>query len=139
MTIDLYERVIARTALDPTTGCWEWQGATTNGYGKVGVKTMGKLQNYLVHRVTFEHHKGVIQVGQQVDHLCRNTTCVNPDHLEAVTPAENCRRRRSTRLTPDLVSQIRASSTSQAVLAKQLGVHQSTISLVRSGRRWGSN
>lgn len=31
--------------------------------------------------------------GLEVDHLCCNSRCCNPDHVEAVTPSENCKRR----------------------------------------------
>jgi hypothetical protein len=44
------------------------------------------------HRVAYEWTKGAIPDGLVIDHLCRNPRCVNPDHLEAVTQKENCRR-----------------------------------------------
>lgn len=64
------------------TGCWEWQGTvTSSGYAKsAGV---------FVHRLMYESHVAPIPDGYEVDHLCRNTSCVNPAHLEAVTPKVN--------------------------------------------------
>lgn len=66
-------------------GCWQWQGAIDkDGYGFF---TLNKLMS--AHRASHLLFKGVINEGNQVDHLCRNRPCVNPDHLEQVTPKVN--------------------------------------------------
>jgi hypothetical protein len=66
----------------PWSGCWLWLGAL-NGprYGYFGFGGRARL----AHRVSYELHKGPIPDGLEIDHLCRVTFCVNPDHLEAVT------------------------------------------------------
>lgn len=75
-------------------GCWEWQG-TTNPQGYATLK--GKQ----VHRVWWSIRVGPIPAGWQVDHLCFNPACVNPDHHEAVpTSINNLRRKVRTRMLP---------------------------------------
>lgn len=69
-------------------GCWEWQGHLTLGYGRVVIGG-GKQR---AHRFAYEYYIGEIPEGLEIDHLCRNTKCVNPDHLEAVTHQENMSR-----------------------------------------------
>lgn len=68
--------------------CWVWHGAKTNGYG--AARRAGTTVN--AHRVAWESLMGPIPEGYHLDHLCRNTSCVNPAHLEPVTPQENHRR-----------------------------------------------
>lgn len=61
-----------------------------DGYGNCCIN--GIKKNFLPHRVSYEFHKGQIPKGLHIDHLCRVRDCINPDHLEAVTPGENVRR-----------------------------------------------
>jgi hypothetical protein len=70
-------------------GCWEWTGSRwARGYGRFYVD--GRRQS--AHRWGYEHLRGPISEGLELDHLCRNTWCVNPKHLEPVEHLVNVRR-----------------------------------------------
>lgn len=74
---------------EPNTGCWLWTGFLGAwGHGKVhrGPETT------MAHRVIYEVLVAPVPRGLHVDHLCRNPPCVNPAHMEPVTPYENGRR-----------------------------------------------
>ncbi len=76
------------------TSCWVWNGyRNAAGYGMVGVNRKVRY----AHRFAYEHFVGPIPAGLHIDHLCRNTSCVKPAHLEAVTQAENNRRQAAAR------------------------------------------
>lgn len=95
---DLLCRVAANVTLMPD-GCWRWDGSlTSTGYGRIGhggrASNGGKRER--AHRVTHRLLKGPIPEGTELDHLCRNTRCVNPDHLDAVTHRVNIQRARGT-------------------------------------------
>lgn len=70
-------------------GCWIWTGTiNSGGYGVF--RTGGQSAPYLgAHRVVWQELVGPIPEGLELDHLCKVRHCVNPDHLEPVTPAVN--------------------------------------------------
>lgn len=68
------------------TACWQWLlGQNGVGYGKV--RFHGR--DYLVHRLIYEVLVGPIPDGYHLHHLCHNTLCCNPEHLEPVTSKEH--------------------------------------------------
>lgn len=79
-----------QTKIVPAGECWEWVGAKiSTGYGSL---TNGQRGSVLAHRKSYEIVVGPIPEGLTIDHLCRNRACINTDHLEPVTNAENTRR-----------------------------------------------
>jgi hypothetical protein len=87
----LPERLNSRIMPEPFSGCWIWIGARhKDGYG---VFAISKGEYYkLAHRIIYEFLKGPIPKELEIDHVCRNKSCVNPNHLEAVTHAVNVAR-----------------------------------------------
>lgn len=82
---DPWERALTRLEKHEN-GCWEWTSyVNKRGYAQV----WGYGKKLSVHRLSYERHKGPIPDGYDIDHLCRNRRCSNPDHLEAVTRKEN--------------------------------------------------
>lgn len=69
--------------------CWSWLGTVVKTYGYL---QMAGHRRVLAHRFAYELLVGPIPNGLEIDHLCRNRTCVNPSHLEPVTRGENIRR-----------------------------------------------
>ncbi len=67
-------------------GCWQWLG-TQSGKGYAQWHIRGR--RIMVHRYAYEVIVGSIPEGLIIDHLCRNRSCVNTDHMELVTQQEN--------------------------------------------------
>lgn len=88
--VSLADRVWAKVR--KTDGCWWWLGAKSPlGYGQV---QRGRRGDGITpaHHATYELMVGPIPAGLELDHLCRQPSCVRPDHLEPVTSTENKRR-----------------------------------------------
>lgn len=74
-------------------GCWIWQMAKRKlGYGVLTRTRNGVTTSRAAHCLVYEILVGPIPDGLELDHLCRVPWCVNPEHMEPVTHAENIRR-----------------------------------------------
>lgn len=146
---------------EPNTGCWVWGGYLwKSGYGcfRLDPKSTSKL----AHRASYTLFKGNIPEGLEINHLCHNKWCVNPDHLEAVTHLSNIRYRDSwgrasrgdrwkeahkgtspkgvnhhnSKLTEEDVLTIRKTEGSSKEVAKRFKVSPSLIRMIRRGLGW---
>jgi len=83
------DRFISKIIISPNN-CWEWQGSKTKeGYGRFA---LDKIM-IMAHRFSYEYHVRYIPENLEIDHICKNKSCVNPSHLEAVTHKVNVSRR----------------------------------------------
>jgi endogenous inhibitor of DNA gyrase (YacG/DUF329 family) len=87
-TTDIQELLAGKIRKIEGSDCWLWTGSTRGGYGRFKIATVTQE----AHRASYELYVGPIPDGLQLDHLCRNRSCINPAHLEPVTCAENIRR-----------------------------------------------
>ena len=81
-------------------GCWEWTGRIhqhknyirREGYkGYPSIWCSAHTSTLWAHRVAYALFNGPIKENMHIDHKCRNTICVRPNHLQQVTPIENTR------------------------------------------------
>lgn len=127
--------------IDKKTGCWVWQGSKVySGPKRVpyGRKTY-RGTKVMAHRYYWEVDNGPIAEGTEIDHLCTNTLCVNPNHLDIVNHTKNVRRGNNTKLTLKEVEHIRKllnRGCSHRKVAEIYKVSNSTIDHINAGRSW---
>lgn len=132
----------SKVEIGGTAMCWIWNGHTVNDYGR--------FRGERAHRYAYRLHKGEIPDGLMIRHMCGNKLCVNPDHLEPGTMAENAQdgirldevlrgeRNGRSKITETDARYIieNPSGLTGNQLAMKFDVSKATISLIRSGRRW---
>lgn len=120
------------------TPCFIWNGSKSKPWGYGRTRWKGRTIGAHV-RAWIESGRQLVN-GKVLDHLCGQTACVNPEHLELVTPTVNARRSRATKLTEAIVAEIRARYTGtygeQSALAREYGVQPGTIRFILSGQTW---
>lgn len=122
--------------------CWIWQGHTIKNERtkiKYGLYQLYS-RSFLAHRYVYEQYKGPIPKEMHLDHLCKITLCVNPDHLEIVTRTINNRRSENAKITLEIANEIRdrysKGNDTQRWLAKVYNINQSTIQRIINGTLW---
>lgn len=85
---ELLARFVAKISPEPNSGCWLWEGKLNDaGYGYFHIS-----RNWFrAHRLSWELENGPIPPDLVIDHKCQMRCCVNPDHLQVITQAENAR------------------------------------------------
>lgn len=83
-------KLFSKISVDPISGCWNWIGKLDNGYGRITFR--GKRRG--VHRLMFLWKNGELpewrdKNSKEIDHICNNRACCNPEHLRLVSCKEN--------------------------------------------------
>lgn len=151
MTDDIVQRILARTIEEGE--CLLWQGRVANGSALVHILGQGYRS---ARRLIWEHKYGQpMPAHLRATCRCGEPRCVRPEHVTALSLKQIGKRaakagkfrsiaRRSaiaaaqrarSRLTPELVAQIREAP-SGAGIARELGIHKSTASKIRRGESW---
>jgi hypothetical protein len=133
---------------EPNSGCWLWVGwMNWADYGRLYDAAGNEV---LAHCASWEHHRGPVPDGLSVLHKCDVRCCVNPDHLFVGTQQDNMddmhakgrgvaapfERNGRAILTREQVITVLTDKRPCTVLAAEFGVHPTTLTMIRRGKRW---
>jgi len=127
--------------VDEITGCWNWAGNIhkVTGYGSCRRVSRHGSRCPTPHHYYYEQHREAVPKGLELDHTCKNKSCVNPDHLEVVTTTVNMRRRTFCKLDMEKAREIRAKylgGTTKAALSREYGVAFMSITYIIRTETW---
>ena len=141
MTQDEISKHVNKFERVPMSGCWLWTASVDkHGYGMLwNGKTMDRA-----HRMFFASATGQDVTGKNVLHDCDNPSCVNPDHLHIGTQKQNLkertiRGRSGKKIDQQTADAIRSSVGTQRAIAKQFGVSQKQVWMIKKGFIWNAN
>lgn len=135
------DRLLANSIPEPMSGCWLWLSQRDGGgYPFMCVEGRGRTRKFKkAHRLSYEEFVGKIPAGLDLDHLCRNRACINPQHLEPVTRAVNVQRGLLAKRSPETIEQVRElarSGMKQREIMQKFNLPQSTTSHIMRGETW---
>lgn len=135
-----------RSMPEPNSGCWLWLGSFNRwGYGT------GLTNSEYAHKRSWREHYGPVPKGLWVLHACDNPACVNPEHLFLGTQQDNVddkvRKGRArgagrgsahwkNKLTELQVRAIYEDPRTQAIVAREYGIHQQAVSKIKLRQTW---
>ncbi len=141
MNNDDLERFMSLVEKDDKTGCWKWVGSLDScGYGRFSFNGV----NRKAANVIYEHNFG--STWLDILHKCLSKSCVNPEHLYTGDHSDNMKQRALEKTNPlqkitvEDVMQIKTRIDGGEMLktiAESFGVTISTISAIKTGKRWG--
>lgn len=136
------ERFWSKVKIGPPDQCWPWLGGVASKKKPYGRFKVNNVRQF-AHRVSLAIKLGRdIEFGKWSLHTCDNPICVNPFHLYEGTRFDNeldkveRLRQPGVVLTRDLAIAIKMDNRPQQDIASDYGIHQSTVSDVKTGRSW---
>ena len=152
------EAMRERCIVDEDTGCWLWSGAMARGYPRIWTEHPAtRVAGSISATMAAWHLAGnPLPVGNVVYRTCNCMRCVNPCHMKTGTKAAACQfladsnrykgqphrqvankinGMKRSKLTPELITEIRNSDEQARSMAKRLDVSESLISAYRKGKR----
>lgn len=137
---------------EPNSGCWLWTGGIdiTDAGISYGYMWLSHTKKVRAHRFSYELYKGKIPLGFQIRHMCHNSLCVNPNHLDVGTSQDNMNDkvkagrqakgrkhgRSQKKFTEEQVIYIRESKKRNKDLAEEFKVNPASISRIKHYENW---